>query len=176
MNLILSLILVVGAALQVFAQGTEFDEYRVKAAFLFSFAKFVVWPLDAFTDSGQPIGICVLGQNPFGSVLEETVRGKVVENRTFVVREISNAQEASKCHIVFVSASEKKRSPAWLEELKNQKVLTVSETDGVNSNGGVIGLSLKDGRVRIEIDPAAAARAKLRISSKLLSLADIRTQ
>jgi YfiR/HmsC-like len=174
MKLIFSLTFLLGVIQpQVLAQAPAFDEYQVKAAFLFNFAKFVEWPPDAFSSADEPIGICVLGQNPFGSVLEETVRGKVVRHRTFGVLQNPDAQHVSKCHIVFVSASEGKRSLV-LEELKNKRVLTISETDGVNWGGGVIGLSLKDGRVRIEIDPAAAERAGLRISSKLLSLAEIK--
>ena len=174
MSLALSLVLLLGAAFQAYAQVPVVDEYHVKAAFLFNFAKFVEWPPEAFATTDEPIGICVLGQNPFGPVLEETVRGKFIGKRSFEVRQVSNAQQAGSCHIVFVSASEGTRSRALLAELKNKQVLTVIETDGVNSNGGVIGLSLKDGRVRIEIDPAAAEGAKLRISSKLLSLASIR--
>jgi hypothetical protein len=175
MKLILRLTFVMGVALQLRAQVPAFDEYQVKAAFLFNFAKFVEWPPDAFSSADEPIGICVLGQNPFGSGLDETVRGKVVANRTVVVLQNPDAQHVSKCHIVFVSGSEGKRS-LILEELKSKRVLTISETDGVNWGGGVIGLSLKDGRVRIEIDPAAAERAGLRISSKLLSLAEIKKQ
>lgn len=176
MKLLLSLTFLLGTALQVRAQGPVFDEYRVKAAFLFSFAKFVEWPPDAFASADEPIGICVLGQNPFGPVLEETVRGKVVANRTFVVLQNPDAQHISKCHIVFVSASEGKHSHDFLEELKSKSVLTVSETDGVDANSGVIDLKLKDGRVRIEIDLVAMERARLRISSKLLSLAEIKKQ
>ena len=170
----LSLVLLLGAAFPAYAQAPVPDEYQVKAAFLFNFAKFVEWPPEAFATADEPIGICVLGQNPFGAVLEETVRGKFIGKRSFEVRQISNAQQAGSCHMVFVSASEGTRSHALLAGLKNKQVLTVVETDGVNSEGGVIGLSLKDGRVRIEIDPGAAERARLRISSKLLSLANIR--
>jgi YfiR/HmsC-like len=172
----LTIAVVLGALAIAGEQAHAVDEYRVKAAFLFNFAKFVEWPPETFASADEPIGICVLGQNPFGSVLEETVRGKVVANRTLVIRQISNTQQGSKCHIVFVSASEGKRSLVFLEELKSKRVLTISETDGVNWDGGVIGLSLKDGRVRIEIDLAAAERAGLRISSKLLSLAEIKKQ
>jgi hypothetical protein len=176
MKLTFSLIFLLGLFQpQVRAQAPAFDEYQVKAAFLFNFAKFVKWPADAFSSADEPIGICILGQNPFGSVLEETVRGKVVANRTFVVLQNPDALHVSRCHIVFVSASEGKRSFIF-EDLKNKRVLTISETDGVNWGGGVIGLSLKDGRVRIEIDPAAVERAGLRISSKLLSLAEIKKQ
>ena len=177
MKLILRLTFLLGVVgLQVRAQAPAFDEYQLKAAFLFNFAKFVEWPPDAFSSADEPIGICVLGQNPFGTVLEETVRGKVVGHRTFVVLQILDGQHVTGCHIVFICASAGKRSVSLLEELRNMGVLTVSETDGVQAMGGVIGLNLKDGRVRIEIDLAAAERAKLRISSKLLSLAEIKKQ
>jgi hypothetical protein len=168
------LVLLLGVVFQACAEEHLVDEYRIKAAYLFNFAKFVEWPPEAFATAYEPIAICVLGQNPFGSILEETVRGKFVGKRGFEVRQSSSAQEAGNCHIVFVSASERARSSSLLEALKNKQVLTVTEADGVNSNVGVVSLSLKDGRVRIEIDPGAAERARLRISSKLLSLANIR--
>ena len=155
------------------AEAPIADEYPVKAAFLFNFAKFVEWPPDAFKSPEDPIGICVLGQNPFGSALEDVVRNKIVANRAFLVREIANSQQASKCHIVFVTASERKRFRSLLEELKGRSILTVGETDDFIPNGGVINFKLKDARVRIEIDAGAAERVKLHISSKLLSLAEI---
>ena len=149
------------------------DEYPVKAAFLFNFAKFVEWPSNAFKGPDDPIAICVLGQNPFGGALEDVVREKTVANRRFAVREISNSQQAYKCHIIFVSASDRKRFRFLLEELKGRSILTVGESDDFATNGGIINFKLKDARVRIEIDTAAADRAGLRISSKLLSLAEI---
>jgi hypothetical protein len=148
------------------------DEYQVKAAFLFNFAKFVEWPADAFKGPEDPIAICVLGQDPFGTALQDVVRSKTVANRAFVVREVSGAQQASKCQIVFVTASERKRFRSLLEELKGHSILTVGEAEDFTASGGIINFKLKDARVRIEIDAGAAERAKLRISSKLLSLAE----
>jgi len=155
------------------AEGPVADEYQVKAAFLFNFAKFVEWPPSAFKGPDDPIAICVLGQDPFGSALEDAVRDKTVANRTFVVRDVSNDQQASKCQIVFVRASEQKHFRPLLEELKGYSVLTVGESEDFTANGGIINFKLKEARVRIEIDTGAAERAKLHISSKLLSLAEI---
>ena len=155
------------------AQSPVADEYPVKAAFLFNFAKFVEWPALAFKGPEDPIAICVLGQNPFGSALQDVVRNKTVANRAFVVREVSNAQEAINCQIVFVSSSERKRFRLLLDGLKGRSILTVGEADDFTANGGIINFKLKDARVRIEIDPGAADRAGLRISSKLLSLAEM---
>ncbi len=159
---------------QVQGAGPVIDEYQVKAAFLFNFAKFVEWPADAFKGPTDPIAICVLGQSPFGSALEDVVRNKTVANRPFVVREVSNAQQASRCHIVFVSSSERKRLRSVLAEFKGRSILTVGEAEDFTASGGIINFKLTDARVRIEIDVGAAERARLRISSKLLGLAEIR--
>ena len=122
--------------------------------------------------SDEPMSICVLGKNPFGSALEEAVRGNSAGGRNFVVREVANAQQANLCHILFVDASKPKQLRQLLEDLKGFSILTVGNTDDFTANGGVINFKLKDGRVRFEIAVDAAERAKLRISSKLLSLAD----
>jgi hypothetical protein len=161
------------AAGYVHAEEPLPDEYPVKAAFLFNFAKFVEWPSDSFKSPSDPIAICVFGQDPFSGALEEVVRNKTVGNRVFVVRQVVNAQQAAKCQIVFVSASERKRFRSFLEELKGFSILTVGEVEDFTVYGGIINFKLKDSRVRIEIDASAAERARLRISSKLLSLAEV---
>jgi YfiR/HmsC-like len=165
---------VVAAITCMHAEAPLAEEYPVKAAFLFNFAKFVEWPANSFKGPEDPITICVLGQSPFGGALEDVVRNKTVANRAFVVRDVANAQQASKCHIVFVSAAERKRCRSFLGELKGRSILTVGEAEDFIENGGIINFKLKDARVRIEIDADAAERAKLRVSSKLLSLAEIR--
>ncbi len=155
------------------ALGQTVDEYQVKAAFLYNFAKFVEWPPQAFHDSGAPLTICVLGQNPFGRSLDQAVDGKVVDDRRLVVRQFADVRQVSGCHILFVSASERKVLRSILGDLKESGVLTVGETDGFTADGGVISLLLEGDRVRFEINLDAAGRQKLRISSKLLSLARI---
>jgi hypothetical protein len=169
----LALVVLAGTS-HILAAGGAVDEYAVKAAFLLNFAKFVEWPADAFKSAEDPVAICVLGQNPFGSALDDVIRDKTVANRRFAVREVSSAQQAGKCHIVFISASERKRFRSFLDELKGRPILTVGESEEFTPSGGIISLRLIDSRVRIEIDVGAAERAKLRISSKLLSLAEIR--
>jgi hypothetical protein len=173
MTIQLILVALMVATLDAHAEGPSMDEYQVKAAFLFNFAKFVEWPSQAFKSADEPIAMCVLGKNPFGSSLEEAVRGKAAANRTFVVRQVADAQQASTCHILFVGSSERKRSRSLLGELKASSILTVGETESFTADGGVITFKLEGGRIRIEIDPDAAERAKLHISSKLLSLAQI---
>jgi hypothetical protein len=158
-------------AFQVSALGQP-DEYHVKAAFLFNFAKFVEWPAQTFKTPADPIVICVLGQNPFGNALEETIMGKRVGGRTFSVREVSDTQRPWSCQILFVNSSERKQFRAVIGRLKGAGVLSVGEAEGFTADGGVINLRVEHGTVRLEINVAAAEYTDIHISSKLLSLAE----
>jgi YfiR/HmsC-like len=155
------------------APAQVLDEYQVKAAFLYNFAKFVEWPADAFKTARDPILVCVLGHNPFGNALEDDIRGKSIEGRTFAYRHVSDAESASACQILFVGWEESKHFHALLENLKPMGILTVGETQGFATGGGVINFKLDGGRVRFEINLGAAEHEQLHISAKLLSLAQI---
>jgi hypothetical protein len=155
------------------ARGAEpvAEEYQVKGAFLLNFTKFVDWPPQVFEGPGAPIAICIVGQNPFGPLLDRAARETVVANRTVSIRQVADGQQASQCQIVFVGASERKHWRALLEALRGRSVLTVGESDGFLANGGVVNFKLEGDRVRIEISTAAADLAGLHISAKLLNLA-----
>jgi len=164
-------ILAVWFAAAVLGQSAE--EYRVKATFLFNFAKFVSWPPEAFKSASDPIAICVMGKDPFDGALEQAVRGQTVEGKPFAVRLVTDVKQIGGCHIAFLSASERKRMPSIFEEVKNSCVLTVGESDDFTGEGGVINFHIDEGRVRIQINLEAAGQQRLRISSKLLGVADI---
>ncbi|PWU03934.1 MAG: DUF4154 domain-containing protein [Terriglobia bacterium] len=164
----------VGLALVITAAwGQVADEYQVKAFFLYNFTRYVEWPAQRFNSPSDPLVICVLGQNPFGNALEEAVKGKAVDGRTLVVRGLSDLHPPCTCHILFVSASERKRFQAAAGVVRTAGVLTVGEAEGFVNDGGVINFKLDDGKVRFEINVEAAAQEQLHISSKLLSLARI---
>jgi hypothetical protein len=169
-----ALTLLTVAAIPAYTQAPPVGEYQVKAAFLFNFAKFVGWPPQAFKSPDEPMGICVFGPNPFGSTLEEMVRGKLLGKRGFVVYRVSEPQRARTCHILFLNEPEGNRSRSLLDQLAGASILTVGEAEGFLANGGVVNFKLDDARVRIEISTEAADRAQLHISSKLLSLAHTR--
>jgi hypothetical protein len=168
----LLLIVLLAAASRLHAQTLTMEEYRLKAAFLSNFAQFVEWSPEAFMNASEPINICVLGRNPFGSTLHNAVRGKVVATRTLAVREIRDAKQVASCHILFISAAEQERSGQRIAELKSSNVLTVGETDRFVATGRIMSFRVRDSRIRFEIDASAASAAKLSISSKLLSLAE----
>lgn len=147
------------------------EEYRVKGAFLLNFAKFVEWPAEAFAGPAEELTICVLGTNPFTDALETAARQIVVGKRTVTVRLIADVRQARQCAMVFLSVAERKRARAVVEALQGASVLTVGESEGFVASGGIIEFRLEEGKVRMEISEAAAKRAGLHISAKLLSLA-----
>ena len=155
------------------APGQVAGEYHVKAVFLYNFAKFVTWPSQTFKTVTDPMVICVLGRDDFGESLTQAVSGNTVEGRPFAVRRIANSRQAGGCQILFISSSERNHLAAILGELPARAVLTVGETDNFTSQGGIVNLKLEGGRVRIQINPAAAEEGQLSISANLLSLAQI---
>jgi YfiR/HmsC-like len=151
------------------AEAQAIDEYQVKAAFLYNFAKFVEWPQQTFKSPHDPMSICVLGASPVGKTLDETISGKSIDGRIFTVRQITDVGQSAGCQILFVSTKHKKS----LIEAVTAGILTVGESKGFSADGGMIEFKLEGGRVRLEINAMAAEKSKLRISSKLLSLAGI---
>jgi hypothetical protein len=145
------------------------DEYRLKAAVLYNLAKFVEWPDEAFADPTAPLVVCVLGVDPFGAALDDTLRGHSVGGHATVARRIADVTPG--CHVLFVANSEAKRLPAILDRTRTSSVLIVGEASGFIDRGGMIGLATDDDRVRFEVNLAAADRAHLRISSRVMALA-----
>ena len=164
----------IGAALCSLAAATHAQsagEYQIKAAFLFNFAKFVEWPPNSFSDAAAPLQICVLGQDPFGEELRDITNEKTMNGRKFEVNHVVDLQRARSCHILFIASSERTSMKRILEGLRGASVLTVGDTEGFVEQGGMINFVLENDRVKFEVSSAAAERAGLKISSKLLSVA-----
>lgn len=161
------------SARPVQAQSVRAEEYEVKAAFLFNFAQFVEWPRAAFRESDSPLVIGVLGNDPFGQFLDETVRGERIGSRGIEIRRFRNPAEIQDCHVLFISRSEASRVKDVLGSVKGRALLTVSDVDNFPRLGGMIGMGTDRNRVRLFVNVQAATAANLTISSKLLRAATI---
>ena len=145
-------------------------ETAVKANYLYKFAPFVDWPVGAWPGPGAPLSVCVLGEDPFGPVLDQAVRGQSLGGRPIAVRRLQGVQAAGGCQILFVGRLKGQGVSEALRAVAGQPVLTVTDQSrGVS--GGMIQFVMRDGRVRFDIDADAAQAAHLTISSKLLGLA-----
>jgi hypothetical protein len=144
-------------------------EYPIKATYLYKFAPFVTWPESAFDSPNSPFVMCIVGEDPFGPLLDQAVAGQRVGQHAIIVRRLQKVDKGASCHILFVGASRGQTAADVLALVKGAPVLTV--TDSVGANASVIQFVVQDNRVRFRIDGQAAAQNGLVISSKLLSLA-----
>jgi hypothetical protein len=143
----------------------------LKAAFLFNFAKFVEWPGES--PSTAPLAVCVLDDSAVEESLAQLIGGGPVSGRAVTLIKAARNRSLRACHVLYLGDPDPVRTIATLDELKNAPILTVGDGDQFARGGGMIGLFIEDGRMRFAINPDAAQRAGLRLSSRLLSLAKI---
>jgi len=149
------------------------QEYDLKAVFLLNFARFVDWPADAFQEAGTPIVIGVLGADPFGTTLQETVANESAHDRKVVVKHYRSVDELEPCQILFVPDSESAQWPKLAGNLAHRSTLTVGEGRNFTARDGMIAFERSGRRLRLRVNLAAATAAHLTISSKLLRQAEI---
>jgi hypothetical protein len=164
-SVLLALLLVSDAA----GAAQAISQPSLKAAFLYNFAKFAEWPADA--SSAGPLMLCVLHDGPSEDALVKLVSGASVNGRPVTVSR--GAPKARACHLLYIGAAEAGAVSGILEEIKGAPVLTVGDGDTFPRRGGMVGLVVEDGRMRFAINPDAAQRSGVRLSSKLLSLAKL---
>ncbi|MHC1726128.1 MAG: YfiR family protein [Syntrophobacteraceae bacterium] len=163
--------LILVADAYTFGIAAESEEYKVKLAFIFNFARFIEWPPQSITDANGQFCFCILGDDPFEGKLGG-VESRMVGERKFVVKRIRRVEEAMDCQMLFVSLSEKGRVDLILRALKGSSILTISDTPNFTRLGGMIGFTTSDDKIRFEINLTSARSSKLEISSKLLKLAE----
>ena len=144
------------------------NEYAVKAALIYNIAKFVTWPQVLLPAPGEPLAVCVLVTDPFGSALDDTLNGRQVGGHPLAVRRVAEPEPA--CHVLFVSSSEHKRLDVILEKVQKAGVLTVGDMEGFNRAGGVIELVTEADAVHFHLNAPAAEQGRLQISARLRAL------
>ena len=145
-------------------------ELEVKAAYLFSFGRFVRWPPAALAP-GAPFGVCVIGRDPFGSVLDTTLAGETIDGHRVVAYRMASTREASPCHIAFVNEADRSRRRAALAELASRPILTVGDRASFTDDGGIVEFVPVGSRIRFELNAVAAERAGLALGSELARVA-----
>lgn len=158
-------------ALPAAAAAPPIPATEVKAVFLYNFTKFVEWPPESFPAPRSPLVIGVLGSDPFGAVLDQTVAGETVNGRPIEIRRFAHLADLEPCHILFISASQEERVPVILRRLRRRGTLTVADMAGFAARGGAIEFRIEGGRVRFEIGREAVDGAGLKVSARLLNLA-----
>jgi uncharacterized protein DUF4154 len=167
-----ALMWVAGGAARAAEDRAESLELQVKAAFLYSFAKFVDWPINP-AGTTTTITFCVLADQPLFESLEQSVRGKNINGRSLAARQMGGPEDMHRCQLLFLGASSKKRAGEILDKLGDASVLTVGDSEQFTQRGGMIQLTKDASRFRFAVNVDAVGRAGLKISSKLLQLAEV---
>ena len=144
-------------------------DYEVKAAFLYNFARFVRWPEDSV--AGPRFVVAIVGDDPFGEVIDRAFLGKTVLGRPVEIRRTRALRDAAAAQMVFIGASERARLPEILAGLKGGSVLTVGDMDRFADGGGMVGFRMKDSTVRFELNLRELRQARLEMSSQVIRLA-----
>jgi hypothetical protein len=158
------------AAIRLQAQGVSTPE--LTAAFLFNFVKFTTWPEDALRAGGQ-IFICVSSNDQVAQSLAELAHNKMAEGHSVVVRRTVLNQPLKECHVVYAASLDATRARELVLAVSGLPILTVSDLEDFARRGGMANFFIDSGRMRFAVNPDAAERARLRISSRLLALSRV---
>jgi uncharacterized protein DUF4154 len=147
-------------------------EYRVKAAFLYNFTKFVRWPETAFHNTNSPIEICILGDTPFEEA-SSVIQNKTAGGRKLKIYRVNSLDDINGCHVLFISETAETSFFDSLSRIQHLNILTVGNRTGFALKGGVINFVMSENKVHFEINTKAADRAELKMSAQLLKIAKI---
>jgi len=156
-------------------QAAPPSEYSLKSVFLYSFCRFMEWPDSAFSSPNEPLIISVLGEDPFGSLLNEAVEGETYHGRPIRIEHYRTLHDVKRCQLLFISRSEASRIDQILAAVAGKGIVTVGETDGFIEKGGMISLTAEHKRVRLRVNLATLRAANVEVSSKMLRVAEIKS-
>lgn len=148
-------------------------DVELRASFLINFALFIHWPSSAFDSSSAPLRYCVLGNAALSSSLGQALAKERASGRPLRLVDAKGAAQWRRCHLLYIDHRAGELAPRVLAAVKGAPVLTVGDTEGLLRKGAMISLAHLDGRLRPLINPKAAERAGIRISSKLLRIATL---
>ena len=160
-----------GAVLPASDEQTSL-EHRVKAAFLYKIAGYVEWPNTSFPRPDTPITIGVVGADPLEAELTQISTGRTAHNRSITVKRLKGNESLDGVHILFVGRAEGGQLPQLVPKARQRSILIVTESEDALKSGSAINFVLSDGRVRFEISLDSAHRSGLKLSSRLLAVAE----
>ena len=146
-------------------------ERRVKAAFLYKFLGYTDFPPSAFADATMPLTIGVIGADDLAVELARVVAGRTVNNRAVEVRELRESDAAARVHLLFVGGGDTQRVGRVVHQAGGA-MLVVTECENGLQVGSVINFRIIDERVRFDVSLDAAERNGIKLSSRLLTVAN----
>ncbi len=159
-------------ALPAWSAPDQPEEAQVKSAIILNMARYIDWPAESFNSDGAPMSFCYAGQGTLSTSLS-SLQGKTVKGHPVTVRRMNSSSDIAGCHVVVVDATERRNAAAIVDRTRRLPILTVGDIPGFSRDGGMVELFLQAGKVRFEVNLAAARQGRLKISSQLLKVARV---
>ena len=135
-----------------FAQSETASVYKIKAVFIYNFTQFVDWPAVSFESGDSPFIIGIVGNNPFGSYIEETVSGERVGTHPIIVKHFNSEKEIDRCHLLYINFSADTKIKETLDAISDKSILTIGEGYNFSKLGGIIRFYTEQNRIRLQIN------------------------
>ena len=154
----------------LYAESKDTRAWEVKAAYLLQFSKYVEWPEDISADNEKVITLCILGQDPFGSIIDQANR--FFHDKKIKIKRINNLANIKNCQILFVGADQQQQMEKIIEAVATQPILLISDKKDFLERGGMINFIPIGKKIRFNINLKNCKNNQLKISSKLLKVAN----
>lgn len=154
------------------AGGPVLPERSIKAAFLYKFLGYAEFPASAFADANAPLVIGVASADELAADLARIVAGRAVQGRPVVVRPLREADPLAGVHLLFIGGDDAARLRAALRAIGTMPTLVVTESQQGLQQGSVINFRIVEERVRFDVSLEAADRNSVKLSSRLLTVAN----
>ena len=155
------------------AQSNVAKEYQIKAVFLYNFTHFIDWPNEAFEYQYSPFIIGIIGNDPFGPFIEATIEGERIGSHVIRSQRYKSISEIKDCHILYIASKDPDEIKRILKAVEGKNILTVGDTPNFTRWGGMIRFYTEEGKIRLQINNTVAKAEGLKISSKLLRVAQV---
>lgn len=152
---------------------SQYTEYEVKAAYIFSFVKFMEWE-NTKINKLDTITLGIYKNDPFGIILENIMLGRKSNGKFWKILRFSNIKKVDKCNVVFLSDINKYELVTILKRIKNKPILSIGdEIQEFCEIGGILNFTSQYSANQFEINNKMANKNGITINPKLLKLAKI---
>ena len=146
------------------------QEYQLKAAFLFNFARFITWPENALPEESKTINFCIIGENPFGTILSN-IESKIISGHSVKIYYLDTRSNPQQCHLAFFGKGTGGEPQDIEWKFTSETTLTVSDMKDFINIGGDIEFIRKKNRIKFVINNSRLKRKGLTPRASLLELA-----
>lgn len=155
----------------LYGQNNVVTEHQVKAVFLYNFTQFIAWPPASFKSPDEPFIIGIIGNDPFGSFLDETVAEEKIGTHPIGVQRYNDPKNIGHCHILYINSNDKESIKTILSAVSEKSILTIGDHPDFCQWGGIVRFFTDQNKIRLQINVEQSRAVGLNISSKLLSVA-----